>query len=141
MKIGDGWELHCILRRGKFLPKKCNHKPITHDQDQGSIQILYDITDIFLRSVIEGHIFPEGFLTPEHYPNISSLDHLPEDILNNYEDVLHQNRNFIVAIGFGIVFAILRFYTGIKYKILLCFSAFSCSLGSAVVNVAANIRK
>ena len=79
-----------------------------HDQDQGSIQFLYDITNIFLRPIIDGDLFPEGFLSPEQYPDIDSLDQLPNDIIDNYEDVINQNMNFISAVGFAIVFAILR---------------------------------
>lgn len=79
-----------------------------YTQDQGSIQFLYDLTDIFLRPIIDGNLFPDGFLTPEKYPDIDSLGNLPDDIIDNYEDVINQNMNFISAVAFGIVFSILR---------------------------------
>ena len=95
--------------------KSSEHHPV---QDQGSIQFLYDITDIFLRSIIDGNLFPEGFLTPEKYPDIDSLvENLPQDIVDNYEDVINQNMNFISAVAFGIVFAILRLLNVKKYKL------------------------
>ena len=80
-----------------------------HPQDQGSIKFLYDLTNIFLRPIIDGNLFPDGFLTPENYPDIDSLGNLPDDIIENYEDVIDQNMNFISAVAFGIVFSILRF--------------------------------
>ena len=110
-----------------------------HDQDQGSIQFLYDITNIFLRPIIDGDLFPEGFLSPEQYPDIDSLDQLPNDIIDNYEDVINQNMNFISAVAFGIVFAILRLMILNAKKIKNnVFSVCSCFLGSVVVSAAAN---
>ena len=113
-----------------------------HDQDQGSIQFLYDITNIFLRPIIEGDLFPEGFLTPEEYPDIGSLEQLPNDIIDNYEDIINQNMNFISAGAFGIVFAILRLMIlnakRIKYNV---FSVCSCFLDSVVVSAAANSQE
>ena len=95
--------------------KSSEHHPV---QDQGSIQFLYDITDIFLRPIIDGNLFPEGFLTAEKYPDIDSLvENLPQDIVDNYEDVINQNMNFISAVAFGIVFAILRLLNVKKYKL------------------------
>ena len=117
---GHGRKLYCVLRKGIILKiavhlKSSEHHPV---QDQGSIQFLYDITDIFLRPIIDGNLFPEGFLTPEKYPDIDSLvENLPQDIVDNYEDVINQNMNFISAVAFGIVFAILRLLNVKKYKL------------------------
>ena len=107
------YEKVMILKIAVHL-KSSEHYP---PQDQGSIQFLYDITAIFLRPIIDGNLFPEGFLTPEKYPDIDSLvENLPQDIVDNYEDVINQNMNFISAVAFGIVFAILRLLNVKKYK-------------------------
>ena len=108
------YEKVMILKIAVHLKSSEHHRP----QDQGSIQFLYDITDIFLRPIIDGNLFPEGFLTPEKYPDIDSLvDNLPQDIVDNYEDVINQNMNFISAVAFGIIFAILRLLNVKRYKL------------------------
>ena len=80
---------------------------VSYDEDQGSIQFLYDLTNVFLRPVIKDDLFPEGFLDPDKYPNFPVFD-LVDDIYANMGEILEQNKKLIASVGFGIVFAILR---------------------------------
>ena len=81
---------------------------VSYNEDQGSIQFLYDLTNIFLRPVIKDDLFPIGFLDPDKYPDLPTLDEFVDDIYENLGDILDQNKKFIASVGFGIVFAILR---------------------------------
>ena len=81
---------------------------VEYNEDQGSMQFLYDLTNIFLRPIISNDLFPEGFLTTDRYPDLNSLENLPNDVIKDIGEVLDQNKRFIVAVGFGIFFAVLR---------------------------------
>ena len=81
---------------------------VQNNEDQGSIQFLFDLTNIFLRPIISHDLFPEGFLTTDRYPDIDSLENLPGDVIDDIGEVLDQNKQFIAAVGFGIFFAVLR---------------------------------
>ena len=102
---------------------------VSYDENQGPIQFLYDVTDIFLRPIINGNLFPDGFLSQEKYPDFLSLYSLPNDILENYLDILDANKPFVASFGFGIVFAIIRSHSKVNDDIMVIYrlcSASSC---------------
>ena len=102
---------------------------VSYNENQGSIQFLYDVTDIFLRPIFNENLFPDGFLSEEKYPDFNSLNNLPNDILDNYLDILDANKPFVASFGLGIVFAIIRSHIKVNVDVivtyLLC-SASSC---------------
>ena len=87
---------------------------VSYDEKQGPIQFLYDVTDIFLRPIFNGDLFPDGFLSQEKYPDFNSLQNLPNDIKENYLDILDANKPFVASFGFGIVFAIIRSHSKVN---------------------------
>ena len=117
---------------------------VSYDEKQGSIQFLYDVTDIFLRPIINGNLFPDGFLSQEKYPDFLSLYSLPNDILENYLDILDANKPFVASFGFGIVFAIIRSHSKVNDDVIvisrLCLAS-SCWLGSAAPAAVAPRRR
>ena len=85
---------------------------VHYDSDQGSMQFLYDLTNIFLRPVIKDDIFPENLMDEivdckfwNEDCGLFSLEFLNENI----GDILDQNKKFFAAVAFGIVFCIIRF--------------------------------
>ena len=97
---------------------------VEYNEDQGSMQFLYDLTNIFLRPIISNDLFPEGFLTTDRYPDLNSLESLPNDVIKDIGEVLDQNKRFIVAVGFGIFFAVLRYLHFRKTKKVMKYDIF-----------------
>ena len=79
---------------------------VSYDPDQGSMQFLYDLTDIFLRPIIKDDILPQSFFDQD----ISINDFLDQFLEFGpiVQDVLDQNRKFVAILAFGILFAVIR---------------------------------
>ena len=79
---------------------------VSYDPDQGSMQFLYDLTDIFLRPIIKDDILPQSFFDQD----ISIGDFLDQFLEFGpiVQDVLDQNRKFVAILAFGILFAVIR---------------------------------
>ena len=71
---------------------------ISYNDDQGAMQILYDITNLFLKPIIKPDLLP---------PELNDIKTFNE-IIDNYPAVLRQNIPMTVYISFGFLFALLR---------------------------------
>ena len=103
---------------------------VSYNENQGSIQFLYDVTDIFLRPIFNGNLFPDGFLSQEKYPDFNSLYNLPNDIMDNYLDILDANKPFVASFGLGIVFAIIRSHIKVNVNVIVIVIYRLCSASS-----------
>ena len=89
------------------------HKPTTtkmanwtvsYNDDQGAIQILYDITNLFLKPIIKPDLLPPDLLDED----VQTLDDIFTLIVENYPDIIRQNIPMMAYITFGFLFALLR---------------------------------
>ena len=78
---------------------------VSFNEDKGAMQIVYDLTNIFLKPVIAPDLLPTDLLDQQH---IGSLGDIFNMIVDNYLDILKQNTPMIVCIGFGFLFSLLR---------------------------------
>lgn len=74
------------------------------DDDQGAMQILYDITNLFLKPIIKPDLLPPELLDQK----IQKADDIFNLIVDNYPEILRQNTPMSVYITFGFLFALLR---------------------------------
>ena len=77
---------------------------VSYNDDQGTMQILYDITNLFLKPIIEPDLLPEELLDQD----IQTFDDIFTLIVDNYPDIIRQNIPMIVCVAFGFLFALLR---------------------------------
>ena len=77
---------------------------VSYDEDKGAMQILYDITDLFLKPIIKPALLPSHLLEE----NIQTFDDIFNLIKDNFPDILRQNTPMIVSVAFGFLFALLR---------------------------------
>ena len=89
---------------------------VTYDENQGSMQVMYDITNIFLDAVISGNLFPEGFLSTERFPDLNSVSsNFVNEIIENANDIVLNNIPLVICIAVGILFALGSFIVGIVF--------------------------
>ena len=77
---------------------------VSFNDDQGAMQILYDITNLFLKPIIEPDLLPPELLDQD----IQTFDDIFTLIVDNYPDIIRQNIPMIVCVAFGFLFALLR---------------------------------
>ena len=77
---------------------------VSYNEDQGAMQILYDITNLFLKPIIKPDLLPPELLDQ----NIQKADDIFNLIVDNYLDILRQNIPMVVCVAFGFLFALLR---------------------------------
>ena len=77
---------------------------VSYDEDKGAMQILYDITNLFLKPIIKPNLLPPQLLEE----NIQTLEDIFNLIIDNYPDIIKQNTPMIVCVAFGFLFALLR---------------------------------
>ena len=77
---------------------------VSYSEDQGAMQILYDITNLILKPIIKPKLLPPHLLEE----NIQTFDDIFNLIIDNYPDILRQNTPMIVSVAFGFLFALLR---------------------------------
>ena len=78
-------------------------------EDQGGI--VYDLTNLFLRPIIKPNLLPPQLMEE----NIQSFNDISNLIIDNYLAILEQNIPMIVAVAFGILFALLSLVIGISF--------------------------
>ena len=78
---------------------------VSYTEDKGAMQIVYDLTNIFLTPVIKPDLLPQELIDQQH---IGSLGDIFQIVVDNYLDILRQNVPMIVCIAFGFLFALLR---------------------------------
>ena len=77
---------------------------VSYNADQGAMQILYDITNLFLKPIIKPDLLPTELLDED----IHSFADIFTLIVDNYPAILRQNIPMIVCVAFGFLFALLR---------------------------------
>ena len=71
---------------------------ISYNDDQGAMQILNDITNLFLNPIIKPDLLPPELI------DIKTL----HDIIENYPALLRQNVPMTVTVALGSLFALIR---------------------------------
>ena len=90
---------------------------VHYNQDQGGMEVLYDITNIFLDAVIKGNFFPDGFLSEEKFPDLESVEaNFPTEAIDNWVNIVRANIPILVCIVLGLLLAI----TSLIYGIVFC---------------------
>ena len=84
---------------------------VSYDPDQGSMQFLYDLTDIFLRPVIKDDFLPDSFFDCCSYNDI--WDWVADgfgigSLAEIFQDTLEKNKQFLVILAFGVFFSVVR---------------------------------
>ena len=78
---------------------------VSFNEDKGAMQIVYDLTNIFLKPVIKPDLLPPDLIDQQHFGSLGDIFNM---IVDNYLDILKQNTPMIVCIGFGFLFSLLR---------------------------------
>ena len=78
---------------------------VSFNDDQGAMQILYDITNLFLQPIIKPKLLPPDLLDQD----IQAFGDIFTLIVDNYPEILRQNIPMIVSVAFGFLFALLRY--------------------------------
>ena len=95
---------------------------VTYDEDQGGMEVIYDITNLFLDAVIQGDMFPDGFLSTENFPNLDSVtSKFPDLALENIQEIIIANAGILACIILGPMMAICT---------LVCGCCFCCCCGN-----------
>ena len=95
---------------------------VTYNEDQGGMEVIYDITNVFLDAVLKGNMFPEGFLSTENFPDLDSvMDKFPDLAIESIQDIVVQNAGVLACIVLGPLFALAT---------LLCGFCFCCCCGN-----------
>ena len=79
-------------------PTKMSNWTVSYNEDQGAMQILYDITNLFLNPIIKPDLLPPELI------DIKTL----HDIIENYPALLRQNVPMTVTVALGSLFALIR---------------------------------
>ena len=77
---------------------------VSYNDDQGGMQIIYDITNLFLKPIIKPDLLPPELLDED----IQTFDDIFTLIVDNYPDIVRQSTPMIVYVTFGFLFALLR---------------------------------
>ena len=78
---------------------------VSYNEDKGAMQIVYDITNLFLNPVIEPELLPQKLIDDFNFSTFGDIYRMFTD---NYLEILEQNTPLIVCIAFGFLFALLR---------------------------------
>ena len=81
-----------------------SNRTVSYDEDQGAMQILYDITNLFLHPIIRQDLLPSQLLEE----NIQTFEDFSNLIIKSYPDILRQNTPMIASVAFGFLMALLR---------------------------------
>ena len=84
---------------------------VSYSEDQGGMQILYDLTNLFLRPIIKPKLLPPQLMEE----NIQSFSDISNLIIDNFPDILRHNTPMMVAAAFGFLFALLSLVIGISF--------------------------
>ena len=78
---------------------------VSYNEDKGAMQIVYDITNLFLRPIIKPDLLPQESIDSQDY---STFEDIYRIFTTNYLDILRQNTPMVVCVAFGFIFALLR---------------------------------
>ena len=94
---------------------------VSYNADQEGMEVIYDITNIFLDAVIKPNMFPDNFLK-DNFPDLDSLTSSGGDVfVNNIQEIIVQNIPLLVCIILGPLMALATF---------LCGCCFCCCCGN-----------
>ena len=96
---------------------------VSYNEDQGGMEVIYDITNIFLDAVIKPNLFPDNFLK-DNFPDLDSITHnsnAEEIFVENIQEIILQNIPLLVCIILGPLMALAT---------LLCGLCFCCCCGN-----------
>ena len=80
---------------------------VSYNEDHGGMEVLYDITNIFLDAVIKGNFFPDGFLSEEKFPDLESVKaNFLDEALDNVTDIVRANIPILVCIVLGLILSL-----------------------------------
>ena len=75
---------------------------ISYNDDQGAMQILYDITNLFLKPIIKPDLLPPDIM----YPDIQTFEDIFIYLTDFWPQILRQNIPMIVSVAFGFLFSL-----------------------------------
>merc|ERR1711931_190068 len=94
--MGEYTALHNYTR-----PQLEGNYTVGYNEDQGGMEVIYDITNIFLDAVIKPNMFPDNFLS-ENFPDLDSVTSGGVDVfVNNIQEIIVQNIPLLVCIILG----------------------------------------
>ena len=94
---------------------------VSYNVDQEGMEVIYDITNLFLDAVIKPNMFPDNFLT-DNFPDLDSISSGGIDVIvNNVQEIIVQNIQLLVCIILGPLMALAT---------LLCGFCFCCCCGN-----------
>ena len=85
-------------------PTKMSNWTVSYNEDQGAMQILYDITNLFLKPIIKPKLFPPEIMDQD----IQTWEDLRIYLTDFWPEILRQNIPMIVSVAFGFLFSLLR---------------------------------
>ena len=101
---------------GFTFPEMEGNYTVSYSQDEGGMEVLYDITNIFLDAVIGGNFFPDGFLTEEKFPDLESVSsNFPTEVIDNMQPIVMANIPILVCIVLGLLLAVVSLIYGIVF--------------------------
>ena len=116
--MGEYTALHNYTR-----PQLEGNYSVSYNADQGGMEVIYDITNIFLDAVIKPNLFPDNFLK-ENFPDLDSIIHnnaAEEIFVENIQEIIVQNIPLLICIILGPLMALAT---------LLCGFCFCCCCGN-----------
>ena len=94
---------------------------VSYNEDQGGMEVIYDITNIFLDAVIKPNLFPDNFLK-DNFPDLDSITNAGGEVfVENIQEIIVQNIPLLVCIILGPLMALAT---------LLCGFCFCCCCGN-----------
>ena len=95
---------------------------VSYNEDQGGMEVIYDITNIFLDAVIKPNLFPDNFLK-DNFPDLDSITNAGGEVfVENIQEIIVQNIPLLICIILGPLMALAT---------LLCGFCFCCCQLSA----------
>eukprot|EP00092_Neocalanus_flemingeri_P028338 GFUD01030775.1.p1 GENE.GFUD01030775.1~~GFUD01030775.1.p1 ORF type:complete len:884 (-),score=189.71 GFUD01030775.1:59-2710(-) len=101
---------------GFRFPEMGDNYTVQYEEDQGGMEVLYDITNIFLDAVIGGNFFPDGFLSEEKFPDLQSVEsNFLDEVINNAQPIVMTNIPILVCIVLGLILSVVTLIGGIIF--------------------------
>eukprot|EP00092_Neocalanus_flemingeri_P090167 GFUD01114177.1.p1 GENE.GFUD01114177.1~~GFUD01114177.1.p1 ORF type:complete len:884 (-),score=196.30 GFUD01114177.1:68-2719(-) len=101
---------------GFTFPEMGDNYTVQYEEDQGGMEVLYDITNIFLDAVIGGNFFPDGFLSEEKFPDLQSVEsNFLDEVINNAQPIVMTNIPILVCIVLGLILSVVTLIGGIIF--------------------------
>ena len=78
---------------------------VSYNEDKGAMQIVYDITNLFLKPIIKPNLIPQEIIDSQDY---STFEDIYRIFTDNYLEILRQNTPMVICASFGFFLALLR---------------------------------